>query len=422
MDGDGADANAAPAAVSAEGKDPANANSASPSKESQDAEGKEAEVTLVECPICFDMKGDVSMLVHRGQNKDAADPGSEVLARTKSGRDTSEHKACKECQEQMVAKGQSCPWCRDEVVWQDIFGFLDGIKGATVQAADPNSLADLMAKWQEYELTRSQSDVLVFAKNMVEDVALFKHLERAVESKHGFIRDSSGLWCRFHAMILDGELKVDKPNADLLEKAVSGFLDRFDEDGGSAPQYAGAVYAQVAAAYMCAMCSGMSTKSLIPMCKRVGLACCKHWDKRPSEVRQLLPKYFAEAVTDAVWGNVEDDQMMQVFFLAPNEDQGQGALFGGVDNGEDEDGSDDYDDDDENDENEDENDDENDDENEDQDGQDEDGIEDADNHGDGNGNGDAGRDAEAAPRDAEAAPRDAEAGDAAPEGVADGSS
>jgi hypothetical protein len=73
------------------------------------------DVEMTECPICCDMKNSVKMLVHRGQNKDAADPGSEVVSRTLSGRNTSEHKACKECQEQMVAKGQSCPWCRDEV-------------------------------------------------------------------------------------------------------------------------------------------------------------------------------------------------------------------------------------------------------------------------------------------------------------------
>ena len=180
-----------------------------------------------------------------------------------------------------------------QVVWQEVFGFLDGIKGATISAADPSSLADLMAKWQEYELTRSQSDVLVFAKNMVEDVALSKHLERAVESQHGFIRDSSGIWCRFHAMIVDGELKVDHKCAELLAKAVNGFLDRFDADGGSAPQYAGAVYAQVAAALMCANVSGMSTAALVPICRRVGLACCKFWVGREGEVRQLLPKYVA---------------------------------------------------------------------------------------------------------------------------------
>jgi hypothetical protein len=37
------------------------------------------------------------------------------VTRTKSGRDTSEHKACNDCKAQMVEKGQSCPWCRDEV-------------------------------------------------------------------------------------------------------------------------------------------------------------------------------------------------------------------------------------------------------------------------------------------------------------------
>ncbi len=39
-------------------------------------------------------------------------------------------------------------------------------------AHDPDSLADLMAKWEEYEITRSNSDVLPFARDMVQDRAL----------------------------------------------------------------------------------------------------------------------------------------------------------------------------------------------------------------------------------------------------------
>jgi hypothetical protein len=46
---------------------------------------------------------------------------------------------------------------------------------------------------------------------------------------------------------------VDEANSALLTKAVTEFLDRFDADGGTAPQYAGAVYAQVHALSLCTL-------------------------------------------------------------------------------------------------------------------------------------------------------------------------
>jgi hypothetical protein len=47
---------------------------------------------------------------------------------------------------------------------------------------------------------------VLFARDMVQDVALCAHLDRAIASNAGWLRDSSGLWCRFHAMVVDGEL------------------------------------------------------------------------------------------------------------------------------------------------------------------------------------------------------------------------
>jgi hypothetical protein len=72
-------------------------------------------------------------------------------------------------------------------------------------AHEPQALANLMAIWQEYELTRSKSDVVLFARDMVSDVALHAHMERAISTNAGWLRDSAGLWCRFQAMVLDGE-------------------------------------------------------------------------------------------------------------------------------------------------------------------------------------------------------------------------
>merc|ERR1712232_340109 len=111
------------------------------------------------------------------------------------------------CRAQLVYKNQSCPWCRGQMEWQDLFGFLDGLKGAVGRANNPDELAELMSLWQEYEMTRSLADVRCFARDMVEDVTLCAHLDRALaEGNIAFMRDSAGLWCRFHAMIADGEL------------------------------------------------------------------------------------------------------------------------------------------------------------------------------------------------------------------------
>ena len=153
----------------------------------------------IECPICFEFRDDVEILRHKG---------SKELGRTDSGRNVSEHKACGACRKLMLENNQGCPWCRDEVVWKEVFGFLDSLKGQIGTAANADQLADLMAKWEVYELTRSRSDVIRFSKDMVEDVALGKQLERVTKSNSAWLRDSSGLWCRFHGMIVDGELEV----------------------------------------------------------------------------------------------------------------------------------------------------------------------------------------------------------------------
>ena len=65
-----------------------------------------------------------------------------------------------------------------------------------------------MSQWQIYEVTRSNSDVILFARDMVEDVAMCAHLDRCIRSNPPFLRDSFGLWLRFYAMAKEGELKL----------------------------------------------------------------------------------------------------------------------------------------------------------------------------------------------------------------------
>lgn len=255
--------------------------------------------TLEECPICNEMQPDVKQLNH----------ATSVL-------NVQNHKACGDCREQMFENNQSCPWCRDNVVWRQIFNFLDGLKGNIKKAKNPDQLADLMARWEEYELTRPLTDVLAFTKNMVQDIALCRHLDRAMKKNKAFFRDSAGLWCRFYGMVAAGELQLDGPEyRDRLERSVNCALDFFDSNGGGAAEHGGAMYTQIAVAMLCAMHSNMSTEHLVPIAQRVGRACVIFWGIEPElkkKLRSRLPKIYAEGISETVWG--DDDLMLQTFF------------------------------------------------------------------------------------------------------------
>ena len=212
----------------------------------------------------------------------------------------------------MVRLGQGCPWCRDEVVWNDVCGFLDELKGRAGAAHDPDSLADLMGKWQEYEMTRSNSDVLLFARDMVQDVGMCAHIDRAIAGNAGWLRDSSGLWCRFHAMIVDGELTVDSVCAERIQRAVECAVTDFESNGGNAPQHGGAMYTQLAVALLCALNNGMSTTTLIVLCRRVGETCLRFWSGKQREFRERCLQEYAVAVSELVWA--EQDQILETFF------------------------------------------------------------------------------------------------------------
>ena len=137
--------------------------------------------------------------------------------------------------------------------------FLDGIKKNIGIAHKPDTLADLMSQWQIYEVTRSNSDVILFARDMVEDVAMCAHLDRCIRSNPPFLRDSFGLWLRFYAMAKEGELKLSPEHFQRLEKAVQVGMKCFASNGGGAPQHGGAMYTQAVVALLCASQNGMGT-------------------------------------------------------------------------------------------------------------------------------------------------------------------
>lgn len=255
-----------------------------------------------ECPVCFNHRTDVHPLMHE----------------LNTSRDVSSHRACAKWREQMVIRNQSCPWCRDNMVWQELFGVLDGLKNDISKARQPDELVDLMGSWQEYEMTRPLLDVRKFACDMAEDVALSAHLEKVLrENNVAFMRDSAGLWCRFHAMVEDQEITVSQDASRRLARLVQGALAAFESDGGGAPQHVGAMYTQLASAVLCAYFSSSSTATLVQLTQRVGRACVRlHRErfKNVAGVRERLPKVYAESVSDIVWGSAQADIVLHEFF------------------------------------------------------------------------------------------------------------
>lgn len=259
-------------------------------------------VEMEECPICLEITADVQPLLHTSNSRG----------------EVSKHRACASCCKQMIEKNQSCPWCRDNMVWQKIFAFLDALKSDISVANQPDDLADLMGKWQEYEMTRSLHDVRKFAIDMVQDVAICTHLDRVlVNGNKAFMRDSAGLWIRFHAMVVDQEISVPPAEARRLQLIVEGALDTFEADGGGAPQHIGAMYTQLASALLCAIRSGSSISTLVQLLQRVGKASVNLHLKRyknAAGVRERLPKEYVESVSTIVWGDAQDDIVLQTFF------------------------------------------------------------------------------------------------------------
>lgn len=209
------------------------------------------------------------------------------------------------------------------MVWQTVFGFLDGLKSGTrgFQDGQHNELAGLMATWQEYEMIRTESDIKLFAKEMATDPAIIARLDGAVSRKSGWLRDSIGLWLRFHAMYEDGELEISPADGARLKRAVEAGIIIFKENHGGHPHFVGAIYQQAAVATLCANLSGLSKATLAKVTKDIGEAVIQVWQKhyagqsgRIREIRERLTDSYAEAVSEDVWGDVARDPIVKTFF------------------------------------------------------------------------------------------------------------
>ena len=282
-----------------------------------------ASTSMEECQICMEDKPafDIQPLLHAGGIAGGKDKGASAaeapLSRSKSGRDVSSHKACSDCRQALLQANQPCPWCRDEVVWNQVFGFLDTLKGDVTKAANPDQLADLMAQWEMYEMTRSNSDVLLFARDMIQDRSLKKHLDNAIQGNASWLRDSIGLWCRFYGMVVDDRLSLsDSTAAERLRLAVEAGVACFESNGGNAPEHGGAAYTQICVALLCAKNNQMGTKTLVHLAQRIGQACVRFWHEKSKHtgVRSRLPKAYCQGVSEMVWGEQTSDPMLMTFY------------------------------------------------------------------------------------------------------------
>lgn len=208
------------------------------------------------------------------------------------------------------------------MVWQTVFGMLDGLKGATSGYRDGqhDELANLMTMWQEYEMCRTKSDISLFAKEMATDAAVVARLEGAVASSSGWLRDSVGLWIRFYGLYADGEVQISAKDGDRLRRAVEAAIETFERDHGGHPDFVGAMYQQAAVAVLSATFSGLSTRTTALLARRVGEAALRvfrrHYSKHPrsaAQVRERLNREYAEAVSETVWGR-GGDPILKTFF------------------------------------------------------------------------------------------------------------
>jgi len=260
-----------------------------------------------ECPICYASSTDIEPLPHK----------------TASG-NVAAHRACRKCREELVTRNAPCPWCRTEMVWQTVFGVLDGLKGATRGYRDGqhDELANLMGMWQEYEMIRTKSDISLFAREMATDPAVVARLEGALAASSGWLRDSAGLWIRFYALYSDGELELSAVDGDRLRRAVDVAIASFERDHGGHPDFVGAMYQQAAVAVLSASYSGLSTRTVAAQARRVGESAIRvfrrHYAAQPrcvAQVRERLTREYAEAVSELVWGpELGADPILRTFF------------------------------------------------------------------------------------------------------------
>lgn len=261
------------------------------------------------CPICSEMRDDVELLEHA----------------TSIQGDISDHQACGYCRANMIRTNASCPWCRTEMVWRNLYGFLDGLKGtiggSAAKGTDHQSLANLLTFWQEYEMTRSRSDLGQFAKDLCTDSSLASHVKRGLEQQSPWLRDSAGLWLRLYGMQQDGEIELDEEEATRLTTTVESCFSIFENNHGGHEDFIAAWYQQACTALLCAMLSGSSTTTLIKLVERAGRLTVSvfdaHYSEKSSalgEVRSKLNPEYVQAVEEMVWGGAADDPVWNKFF------------------------------------------------------------------------------------------------------------
>lgn len=210
------------------------------------------------------------------------------------------------------------------MVWQTVFGVLDGLKGAARGYRDGqhDELANLMTMWQEYEMCRTKSDICLFAREMATDPAVVARLEGALIASSGWLRDSAGLWIRFYALYADGEADLSAIDGDRLRRAVDAAIESFERDHGGHPDFVGAMYQQAAVAVLSASFSGLSTRTTSLLARRVGEAALRvfrrHYGSQirsAAQVRERLNREYALAVSDIVWGpEANGDPILKTFF------------------------------------------------------------------------------------------------------------
>ena len=112
------------------------------------------------CPICFEVKSDITQLEHTGS--------------TSYGGDLSGHRMCQDCR---FSYGKDeCPFCKEAIEGKESDGFINTFIDlyTTVNKNDPNALAAIFEEWQLFELEFSSS------------VNVTNHVSVAIINHHSF--------------------------------------------------------------------------------------------------------------------------------------------------------------------------------------------------------------------------------------------
>ena len=262
------------------------------------------------CPICCEVKEDVTVLEHWRL------PGEPAG-------DLSEHKMCQAC---VATWGKNeCPFCRETLIKDEIISFMsDFINSVSSSRADPNLSAALLERLQCFEMEYDGSpSVLKRVYGLIAtDKKLCGQLDAALASRAGWPKDMAGILLRLEAMASAGELRSLSPSHHTrLQKAAELIWAQFEsEPSAHDPHYWGALYSQVVGAWLCAWRSGMAADGLAQSVKRAGAALVKmdaaHGRKADirRRVRERLHEEYVTAASIGVWGSLEGDVVYCTFY------------------------------------------------------------------------------------------------------------